>query len=166
MSIQFTCPSCHIAMQAPDDAAGKTKRCRNCGGTVTVPSPAVDFPIADLVKPSPAEPTTWKPSIPVSSVHRVSREKWAWFAAGAVSGVLVCAVAFTIREAMRPKTFLEELQRNVAARRKNSKGEEWPKLLKTYRGVAVSGVETVIKDIKVDDDWEFRWEFREGPHWA
>lgn len=36
--IRFHCPSCGDSIKAPDDAAGKTGRCK-CGELVRVPTP-------------------------------------------------------------------------------------------------------------------------------
>ena len=40
--IKFSCPSCMVSIKAPDDAAGKTGRCRNCRAAILVPGPT-DF---------------------------------------------------------------------------------------------------------------------------
>ncbi|GEM_PF-5191331 len=47
--IRFSCSSCGVAASAPEDCAGRTTKCRNCGQSITVPRPK-------LANPPPSTP--------------------------------------------------------------------------------------------------------------
>ena len=50
--------------------------------------------------------------------------------------------------------------RHVANAVQNGNQDQWPKKIAVFRGV---GVQDGIGSFRVDDDWELRWECRNGP---
>ena len=48
MPISFSCSNCGKKLKAPDNAAGKSSKCPQCGSPVTCPEPVYD---AELVEP-------------------------------------------------------------------------------------------------------------------
>jgi DNA-directed RNA polymerase subunit RPC12/RpoP len=74
MLIKFKCPSCGKAYSAPDDKAGSTGRCRECGARLTVPVPDSTAPEGDAQKGTPvaasAAPASPQPPTPVAPKAR------------------------------------------------------------------------------------------------
>jgi hypothetical protein len=56
--IRFTCSGCKLPVCAPDDCAGRTTKCRQCGNAITVPDAAT------------AEPPSIPEAIPVVEPYR------------------------------------------------------------------------------------------------
>src|SRR5262249_49131049 len=51
--IRFTCPRCGMQLSAPEDCAGRSSKCRQCGQPITVPQP-----VAVAVPAIPPPPPT------------------------------------------------------------------------------------------------------------
>ena len=68
MTIQFTCPSCGKGLRSPENLAGQSARCPQCGLVVSVPSPS--SPPSPATPPSPAVP----PSVPAPAPPPSSAE--------------------------------------------------------------------------------------------
>jgi ubiquitin-protein ligase len=49
--IEFSCPGCAKHFRVPDEYAGRSAKCRGCGGAVTVPAPASEASPAAPVLP-------------------------------------------------------------------------------------------------------------------
>lgn len=47
--IPVECPKCKSRLQAPDEAAGRTAKCKKCGSPITIPNAA---PVAEKPKPN------------------------------------------------------------------------------------------------------------------
>jgi hypothetical protein len=66
MPIPVTCPQCGLVLAAPESAAGKMAKCRNCQTVLTIPTPGLEIldpptpPVAVAVaayEPAPAPPS-------------------------------------------------------------------------------------------------------------
>ena len=55
MTIEFNCPSCQKHYRVKDELAGKRAKCKECGGVLDVPAPAV------AAEPVAAEPVDVQP---------------------------------------------------------------------------------------------------------
>ena len=60
MTIKFKCSTCQAPLLAPDEAAGRKAKCRQCGGAVQVPNPEAD---------------RWPPGMAPASVSRPAQTK-------------------------------------------------------------------------------------------
>lgn len=49
--IRFNCPSCGMAVSAPEECAGRSTRCRSCGNPITVPQQVQPKTAKPPVKP-------------------------------------------------------------------------------------------------------------------
>src|SRR4051794_3736104 len=68
MPLQVPCPHCGAKLKAPDNAAGKKVKCKQCGQGFRIPGVPLagsagddDIPMADLVEDVPAPPPPAKP---------------------------------------------------------------------------------------------------------
>ncbi|MHB1423153.1 MAG: hypothetical protein ACYC3I_08165 [Gemmataceae bacterium] len=57
--IRFTCPSCGLAVSAPDDCVGRSTKCRGCNNPIVVP--LIAAPVAKIV-PSATPCRSWSKS--------------------------------------------------------------------------------------------------------
>jgi ubiquitin-protein ligase len=81
--IEFSCPSCAKHFRVPDEYAGRSAKCKGCGGAVTVPRPApaaepapcltglVGEPAPPAVPPSPPSPPSPPPAVSPSPEPRL-----------------------------------------------------------------------------------------------
>ena len=63
MAIKFNCPSCGKAFSIPEDKAGASARCRECGERVTVPVPGSTAPAAAAEKETPVAASPEAPAV-------------------------------------------------------------------------------------------------------
>ena len=57
MPIEFRCTQCNRLLRTPDDAAGRTATCPQCGATLTIPTPG-EGAAAPPAEPEPAPPAS------------------------------------------------------------------------------------------------------------
>lgn len=62
--IRVNCPGCGQVYDVPEDAAGKSSKCRQCAATINIPKR--NAPVAELVQLSePAKPWFYSPILVV-----------------------------------------------------------------------------------------------------
>ena len=59
--IEVHCAKCNAGFNAPDQAAGRTARCKKCGAALVVPTPGPDFDPDPEPEPPPIHPEAVKP---------------------------------------------------------------------------------------------------------
>jgi len=83
MPMLFTCPHCGVQTNVPDQYAGQSGPCAQCGGTITIPP----FPGRPLAPPSPGDDPLVRMLLPVG------RSGWAIAAGYAGLFALTCGLA-------------------------------------------------------------------------
>ena len=74
MPIPVVCAACHTKLVAPDAAAGKKVKCKNCQSVIVVPEPEEsDFEFVDSAPVAPAKPMATKPVVAAVSVKPKSK---------------------------------------------------------------------------------------------
>lgn len=70
MSIATECPDCFRTYNLPDKYAGKSIRCKSCGGAIQV-----DSQDESLMRPQPAQASNWPPPAQASGRSRAPRRR-------------------------------------------------------------------------------------------
>lgn len=93
MPISTTCPSCHRALKARDEYAGKQVRCPGCQHPVTIPaaSAGLGFDLDDFAAPPPSSTLRTSPTSAARTKAKSSaaaspwyRRQWHWLVVAAV----------------------------------------------------------------------------------
>jgi hypothetical protein len=101
MPITFNCPGCAKQFKVPDEMAGRSSRCTQCGTPLVVPSPAAvaawqPQPVAPPPMPAPAAPSPYEvvDAAPPGGRFQVSRKMLMFAGAGVLGVVLLVAVVW------------------------------------------------------------------------
>jgi len=85
MPIQFTCPHCGVQTQVDDQFAGQTGACRQCGQSVSIPSPTGAAP-----RPQVETPGAYGVACPSCNGRSTRSGPWPWYL-GTIGAIFVSA---------------------------------------------------------------------------
>lgn len=76
MAIAFACPGCHKDYRVPDEFAGRTTRCRQCGADLSIPSPEMAVQVGTTTPQLPPPVVPLPPAAPLAdSLSRIARPR-------------------------------------------------------------------------------------------